>query len=166
MKNQTVISNNNLKKQTIMKYLMTIAFVALLIPAVKAQKQDKEQVKKDKAAITQLFNDYYFKGVYTGDTTILKQSFDPRTMLFGDKKGVEYSNPVSAYLYAVGHRGSPKDSGKPFKSEIISIDVINTIAVAKTHVKMLEYNYYNFMLLHKVNDHWLIVGKTLSHVDE
>ena len=149
-----------------MKYLMTIAFLALMIPAVKAQKQNPDQVKKDKAAITALFNDYYFKGVYAGDTTILKQAFDPRTLLFGDKKGVDYYNPVSAYLYAVGHRGSPKDSGKPFKARIISIDVVNTIAVAKLNVKMLEYNYYNFMLLHKVNDKWLIVGKTLSHVDE
>lgn len=149
-----------------MKYLITIAFLALMMPVVEAQKVDKTTVKKDIVAITDVLNNYYFKGIYLGDTTILKQAFDPRTLVYGDIKGVPYFKTVQQYVDGVGHRQSPKDSGKPFKSEIISIDVINSIAVAKTHVKMYDFNYYNFITLNKSGDKWLIINKTLSHVDE
>lgn len=149
-----------------MKYLMAIVFLALMIPAVKAQKVDKATVKKDIVAITDVLNNYYFKGIYLGDTTILKQAFDPRTLVYGDIKGVPYFKTVQQYVDGVGHRQSPKDSGKPFKSEIISIDVINSIAVAKTHVKLYSFNYYNFITFNKSGDRWLIINKTLSHVEE
>jgi hypothetical protein len=65
----------------------------------------------------------------------------------------------------VKNRQSVKDSGKPFKGTIISIDVVNTIAVAKVHVKMYDFNYDEFLSFHKINNQWLIVNKMLSDVN-
>ncbi len=149
-----------------MKYLITIASIALMISGVEAQKITTMETQKDSAAIAAVLNDYYFRGIYDGDISILKKAFDSRTLLFGDIKGQPYFKTVEQYLDGVAHRQSPKDSGKPFKSEILSIDVINSIAVAKTRVKMFDFNYYNFITFHKAGDRWLIINKTLSHVDE
>jgi len=149
-----------------MKYLLTIAFVASMISAVRAQKINKMETQKDSAAIAAVLNDYYFKGIYEGDISILKKAFDSRTLVFGDIKGQPYFKTVEQYLDGVAHRQSPKDSGKLFKSEILSIDVINSIAVAKTHVRIYDFNYYNFLTFHKIGDQWLIINKTLSHVAE
>ena len=38
-------------------------------------------------------------------------------------------------LDGVAHRQSPKNSGKPFMGTILSVDVVNSIAVAKVQVK-------------------------------
>jgi len=149
-----------------MKYLLTIAFVASMISAVRAQKINKMETQKDSAAIAAVLNDYYFKGIYEGDISILKKAFDSRTLVFGDIKGQPYFKTVEQYLDGVAHRQSPKDSGKLFKSEILSVDVINSIAVAKTHVRIYDFNYYNFLTFHKIGDQWLIINKTLSHVAE
>ncbi|PZQ79270.1 MAG: nuclear transport factor 2 family protein, partial [Flavobacterium johnsoniae] len=50
--------------------------------------------------------------------------------------------------------------------EIISIEVINTIAVAKTHVPIFEYNYYDLLSLSLIDGNWVIVNKLLTHVNE
>ncbi|MDB5282533.1 MAG: nuclear transport factor 2 family protein, partial [Bacteroidota bacterium] len=64
------------------------------------------------------------------------------------------------------NRQSPKDSGEPFKGEIISIDIINSIAIAKVKVKMYAFNYYELLSFHKIADRWLIVSKMISDVVE
>src|ERR1700686_1547553 len=96
---------------------------------------------QDSTAITQSLDDYYFKGIYEGDINTLGYVFNPGTLLFGDVKGQPYAKTLDQYFDGVAHRQSPKDSGKPFKGIIISIDVVNSIAAAKVHVKMYEFNY-------------------------
>ena len=119
---------------------------------------------QDTAAISQALESYYFKGIYEGDVNILGSIFNKGTLLFGDVKGQPYAKTLDVYLDGVAHRESPKDSGKPFKGTIISIDVVNSIAVAKVHVKMYDFNYDEFLSFHKINGKWLIVNKMISDV--
>jgi hypothetical protein len=84
--------------------------------------------------------------------------------LFGDVKGQPYAKTLDQYLDGVAHRQSPKDSGKPFKGTIISIDVVNSIAVARVRVKMYDFNYDEFLSFHKIDNRWLIVNKMISDV--
>ncbi len=122
--------------------------------------------QKEAAAIADVLNNYYFKGIYEGNIHILRKAFDSRALLFGDIKGEPYFKNLNQYLDGVAHRQSPKEAGKRFSAEIISIDVINTIAVAKTNVKIYDFNYFNFITFHQLDGQWLIINKTLSHVNE
>ncbi len=84
-----------------------------MMPAVKAQKVDKATVKKDIVSITDVLNNYYLKDLFRRYNHS-EASFDPRTLVYGDIKGVPYFKTVQQYVDGVGHRQSPKDSGKTF----------------------------------------------------
>ncbi|HTE00792.1 MAG TPA: nuclear transport factor 2 family protein [Mucilaginibacter sp.] len=150
-----------------MKTLLLTAFLSCALLVLKAQNLKKmETNQQDSSAITRVLENYYFKGIYEGDINILGPVYNPGTLLFGDVKGQPYAKTLDQYLDGVAHRQSPKDSGKPFKGTIISIDVVNSIAVAKVHVKMYEFNYDEFLSFHKINNRWLIVNKMISDVAE
>ena len=149
-----------------MKYLFFITFLFGSALPLKAQNLIKMETKQsDSVAISKTL-DSYFKGIYEGDTTLLGSTFNPGTLLFGDVNGQPYAKTLDGYLDGVKNRVSPKDSGKPFKGTIESIDVVNSIAIAKVNVKMYDFNYEEFLSFHKIDGRWLIVNKMISHVDQ
>ena len=125
-----------------------------------------ETQSKDAIAISKALKDYYFKGIYTGDIELLKQIYHPGTLLFGDVKGQLYAKTLPEYLNGVAHRQSPEDSGKPFKGEIMNINVVQSIAIAQVKVKMYDFNYTDFLSFHKIDGKWLIVNKMMSDVNQ
>jgi len=120
----------------------------------------------DKSAITKALEDYYFEGIYKGNLDLLNQVYSSGTLLFGDVKGQPYAKTLDKYLDGVKNRQSPKDSGKPFKGEILSIKLVNSIAIAEVKVKMYDFNYHEFLSFHKFDGRWLIVNKMISDVNE
>jgi hypothetical protein len=122
--------------------------------------------RTDSTAIAHVLTDAYFPGIYEGNVRLLASTFYPGTLLFGDAGGKPYYKTLEQYLDGVAHRQSPKDSGKPFKGEIVSIDVIQTIAVAKVHVRMYDFNYYELLSFHELDGKWVIVNKMISDVKE
>ena len=122
-------------------------------------------IQQDKAAITKALGELYFKGLHSGDVALLQQLFHTDSLLFGDIKGVPYAKSLAQYLDGVANRVSPKDSGKPFQGEVLSIEVINSIAVAHVRVKMYDFNYHDLLSFHKIDGNWVIVNKMLTHVD-
>jgi hypothetical protein len=149
-----------------MKTLLLTAFLSCSMLVVKAQNSKKMEATQDSLAISQVLENSYFKGVYEGDINMLRPIYHPGTLLFGDVKGQPYAKTLDVYLDGVKNRVSVKDSGKPFKGTIISIDVVNSIAVAKVHVKMYDFNYDEFLSFHKIDNHWLIVNKMITDVTE
>lgn len=121
-------------------------------------------MKEDSLAIANALESNYFPGIYEGDIEKLGRMIYAGTLLFGDVKGQPYAKTREEYLDGVKNRQSVKDSGKPFKGTILSIEVINTIAVAKVHVKMYDFNYDEFLSFHKINNQWVIVNKMLTDV--
>lgn len=121
-------------------------------------------MKEDSLAITVALESYYFPGIYEGDVEKLGHVIFPGSLLFGDVNGIPYAKTREEYLDAVKNRQSVKDSGKPFKGTILSIDVVNTIAVAKVHVKMYDFNYDEFLSFHKIDNQWVIVNKMITDV--
>ncbi len=119
----------------------------------------------DTIAISQVLEDYYFKGIYEGDVSVLNTVYHPGTLLFGDVKGQPYAKTLIEYLAGVALRQSPKDSGKPFKGEILAIKTINSIGIAEVKVKMYDFNYHEFLSFHKIEGKWLIVSKMISDVN-
>jgi hypothetical protein len=114
------------------------------------------------AAISEALEKYYFQGIYEGNLHTLNEVYHPGALVFGDVKGVPYFKTLDQYLDGVKNRQSPKDLGQPFKGEIISIKVVNSIAVAEVKVKMYQFNYYEYLSLHHMNGRWLIVNKMLT----
>jgi len=119
-------------------------------------------IQTDTAAIKEVLENNYIKGLYEGDLNLLKQAFYPGTLLFGDVKGQPYFKSLDQYLEGVANRQSPKDSGKPFNVEIFSIRVVNSIAIAELKVKMYDYYYHNMLSFHKLDGKWVIVNKMLT----
>ena len=123
-----------------------------------------QQYQEDSSAIIETLN-IYFRGIYEGDVTLLMDKvYYPGTLLFGDVKGQPYFRTLSQYLEGVKNRQSPKDSGKPFKGEIISIEIVNSIAVAKVRVQMYDFNYSELLSFHKLDNRWVIVNKMISDI--
>jgi hypothetical protein len=145
--------------------LTVILFCAL--SGSKAQNLNKMEYRdKDQAAIAQALETFYFKGIYEGNLGLLNQVFNPGTLLFGDVKGQPYFKTLDQYLDGVKNRQSPKDSGKPFKGEVVSIKTVNSIGVAEVKVKMYDFNYHEFLSFHKIDGKWVIVNKMISDVSE
>ncbi|WP_046247183.1 nuclear transport factor 2 family protein [Hymenobacter terrenus] len=120
----------------------------------------------ERAAITRALTEYYFAGIYEGQLPLLTQVFHPDALLFGDVKGQPYAKTLSQYLEGVAQRISPKDSGQAYETEVLHIEVINSIAVVKVRVKMFDFNYYDLLSFHQVAGEWRIVNKMLTHVEE
>ncbi len=149
-----------------MKTILLTAFMFWSFQSIKAQNTIKMENQAEIAAITDAVENYYFKGIYEGDALLLGSIFYPGSFVFGDVKGQPYFKTADLYLDGVKNRQSPKDSGKPFKGEILSIKVVNSIAVAEVTVKMYDFNYRDFLSFHKINGKWLIVNKMLTDVSE
>ena len=149
-----------------MKTILVTAFLSGAMLVLKAQNSKNVETTKDSLAITQVLEGSYFKGIYEGDIAILRQIYYPGTLLFGDVKGQPYAKTLDQYLDGVAHRQSPKDSGKPFKGTILSIDVVNSIAVAKLHVKMYDFEYDEFISFHKFDNRWLVVNKMITDISK
>src|SRR5580692_663245 len=148
-----------------MKIYLLTAFTFLLLANRQSTNQFKmETIQKDSLAISNALENYYFKGIYEGDIDALGQIFNKGTLLFGDVKGEPYAKTLDLYLDGVKNRQSPKDSGKPFKGETLSIKVVNSIAIAEVRVKMYDFIYHEFLSFHKLNGKWLIVNKMISDV--
>lgn len=105
----------------------------------------------------------YFEGIFHGDVSKLENCFHKNVVIYGDIKGVEYLKSVKEYLAGVKNRQSPKDLNEVFKMKIIGIDIMGKIAMAKLHVPMLGYNYYDYLSLVKINNNWKIVNKLFTH---
>ena len=144
-------------------FLLITAFLVSSILRSEAQNmKNMESIKQDSIAIKDALEKYYFEGIYEGNLELLNKIYNSGTLLFGDVKGQPYSKTLDQYLDGVKNRQSPKDSGKPFKGEILSIKLVNSIAVAEVMVKMYDFNYHEFLSFHKFDGKWLIVNKMIS----
>ena len=107
---------------------------------------------------------YYFEGVFTGNIELLRRVFHPQALVAGEIDGQPYFKNLGQYLGGVENRKSPLELNERFRMEIVSIEIINDIAVAKVHLPMFEFNYYDWLSLTKVDGEWVIINKLLTNV--
>ena len=150
-----------------MKTILLTAFMLWTFQGIKAQNNIKmENQHEDVLAITDAIENYYFKGIYEGDAILLESIFYPGTLVYGDVNGQPYFKTADLYLNGVKNRQSPKDSGKPFKGEILNIKAVNSIAMAEINLKMYEFSYRDFLSFHRINGKWYIINKMLTNLSE
>jgi hypothetical protein len=107
----------------------------------------------------------YFNGIFKGDVELLRSTFHPQALVTGDVKGQPYFKSLDQYLDGVKNRKSPFELGETLRMEILSVEIINSIAIAKVHVPMFDFNYYDLLSLNKIDGTWVIVNKLLTHVN-
>lgn len=107
----------------------------------------------------------YFKGVFNGDVDLLRRIFHPQALVAGDINGQRYFKTLNEYLEGVKNRKSPRELNETFRMEVITIEIINSIAIVKAHLPMFEYNYYDLLSLNNINGNWIIMNKLLTHVN-
>jgi hypothetical protein len=146
--------------------MKTLFIILMLFKMNDHQHEGGAAGSTDSAAIAHILTDSYFKGIYEGDVNLLGSTFYPGALLFGDAGGKPYFKTLAQYLDGVAHRQSPKESGKPFKGDILSIEVIQSIAVAKVHVKMYDFNYFELLSFHQLEGKWVIVNKMIADVEK
>jgi hypothetical protein len=154
-------------KQFVPKVILLTVCMLYNLQGMKAQNSNtmKNQTS-DIEAITKVLENNYFKGIYEGNVDLLGNAFHSETLLFGDIKGVPYAKTLDQYLDGVKNRQSPKDSGKPFKGEILSLHIVNSIAVVEARVRMYDFIYHDILSFHKINGQWLIVNKMLTDTNQ
>ncbi len=118
---------------------------------------------KETTEIQSLIDDY-FKGIFHGDIGKLRLAFHPQSLLFGDINGQPYFKNVDEYIEGVKNRKSPHEQGESFSMEILGIEILGNNAIAKLHLPMLGYNYYDFLSLSKISGRWQIVNKLFTNV--
>jgi hypothetical protein len=149
-----------------MKAIVIIALLSLNITGIKAQNTSIMENQQDQKSITAVLERNYFGGIYNGDVELLGAAFQPDALLFGDIKGVPYAKTLEQYLDGVKNRQSPENSGKPFQAEILSLHVVNSIAVVEARVKMYDFIYHDILSFHKIEGQWLIVNKMLTDTNQ
>ena len=107
----------------------------------------------------------YFNGIFNGDSDLLRTIFHPQALIFGDVEGRAYFKNLEQYLEGVKIRTSPSELNETFRMEILSIEIINSIAIAKVRVPIFGYNYYDLLSLNQIKGRWTIVNKLLTHVN-
>lgn len=146
-----------------LKTIVLIAFLSFSFAGLEAQNTSTmENQQADIKSITAVLENKYFGGIYEGNVDLLRSAFQPDALLFGDIKGVPYAKTLDQYLEGVKNRQNPKDSGKPFNAEILSLRTVNSIAVAEARVKMYDFVYHDILSFHKIDRKWLIVNKMLT----
>ncbi len=115
------------------------------------------------AAITAVLSNY-FNGIFNGDVALLRSVFHSQALVAGDVNGQPYFKNVDQYLEGVKNRKSPFELNETFRMEILSIEIINSIAIAKARLPMFEFNYYDLLSLSKKNEKWVIMNKLLTNV--
>ena len=138
---------------------ITLSATAQVSPPTNTERMNN--FTTDSAAIAAVLTNVYFKGIYEGDVTLLRSAYYENTLLFGDVSGKPYFKTLAQYLDGVANRQSPKESGKPFHGNIIAIEVIGSIAMAKVNVKMYDFNYFELLSFHELEGKWLIVNKMI-----
>ncbi len=107
----------------------------------------------------------YFNGIFFGDAKLLRSVFHTQALVAGDINGIPYFKTADQYLTGVENRKSPYESGEVLSMKIVSIEIMNSIAVAKVNVPIFEYNYYDFLSLVLIDNKWLIINKLLTHIN-
>jgi ketosteroid isomerase-like protein len=106
----------------------------------------------------------YFDATWRGDVAQLRTVFDPRAVVAGEVNGQPYYKTIDEYLDGVAKRKSPAEFGEQVVMELLMLDVQQNIAVAKLHVRMLGFNYYNHFSFVRQHDRKLVITKTLTNV--
>jgi Putative lumazine-binding len=137
---------------------MKIISLLLLLIIVNANAQQKEvnETEQIKRAVNK-----YIEGRNNGDIELLKSAFHSSAVL----KGVDAKTKELTVL-SIDEYMSRQTAGKKqtCTTEISLINHINDVAIAQVILRYPAYAYYDYLVLMKIKDEWIIAEKIYTKV--
>ncbi len=115
---------------------------------------DKKTNETSEKEVTDMINNYYFKGRKEGNVALLATAFDENATLSTVINNKEVTTSVQDYLKMVAEKGSVS-----CETEILQIDIGDTKGVVKTRFDYGAVVYTDILSIEKRNGTWKIMIK-------
>jgi ketosteroid isomerase-like protein len=126
--------------------------------ALHARQRD-DRTRDDEDAIRETVQ-RYFDGIMRYDADLLRQAFHPDAQIMASFPGARrtyYNGSLEEWLqFTTGE--APADPSA-YTNTIVSIDIAETAAVAKTDLVWPDVHYVDYLSLLKIDGTWKIVNK-------
>ena len=106
----------------------------------------------------------YFDGMYNSDINTLKKAFHTSANLMGYYNGELLHLSLKEWLEMVATTPPPAKSGEQYNMRLVSIDLTESVAVAKARDLYLGLWFTDYLTMLKIEDGWLIVNKVF-HIE-
>ncbi len=116
----------------------------------------KDSALRDVAHVVEI----YLTAIHAGDTRQLAEIFEPGASLIGWDEGELRRVPLKQWFAFVDSIPSPASAAVPHDGKIVSIDVSETVAVAKVTESYRAFRYVDYLSLINDGRQWKIVGKS------
>lgn len=138
-----------------LRRIFTLLLLFFILTATTTAQTDRE-------AIEQVLQDFIDGTVYN-DPDKINQSFYPGSYMFLYNSAdtvLKMSSEDYAALYDNGRKGQKNNRD----GKIVAIDIVKDVAYAKLEVLVPYFGnrYFDLLLLKKIEDKWLIIGKCTS----
>ena len=137
-----------------MKKQLTLFLSLFILVAISAQKKEALTLKSnfsDRKAIMKTIENFYI-GDHTG-------SIKHKKLSMHEKGAYRYVNKEGKYRESI-FRLNSNNSDKNYKEELLSIEIYDTVALARLRLDQFNAKLpeYKLMLLHKVEGKWKITS--------
>lgn len=118
----------------------------------------------DETEIRRAITEYYFGGGRGGDSSLMRQAFDPaRAHMFYVQADTLVDVPIPEYVRRTGANGARPDFRPDNNARrIVMVDVTGTAAVAKLEILTPGATLTDYMSLLRVGGRWQIVNKIFN----
>lgn len=123
-----------------------------------------ERSDPETPAIAALVEDY-FLGMHEGDLERLRGVFNPQCQLFGEDGEGSHELILADFLAFIESGPTPKAEGEPFDMRLVSVDRTSSVGMAKAEARFRGRRYTDYLMLHKTDAGWSIVGKAFFSPD-
>lgn len=113
------------------------------------------------AHVTEII-EQYFRGLYQGDSQLLRGLFSDDCLLKAPGK----RRTLMQWLTDVKQRPCPQELGHDYKFEILSIEIIGQQAMVKVYCPLLGHEYIDYLGLLFEQGRWEIVNKMYAENEE
>lgn len=116
----------------------------------------------DQEAVGQIVQ-FYFDGLYYGDTAKLKKVFHPQAFVIGKLQGQSLFLSLSEFLGFVEEAPKPSESGEEYDMKIVSLDLAGEVGTVKVADLYQGLRFTDYLTVAKVEGDWVIVNKVFHH---
>lgn len=108
----------------------------------------------------------YFDGMYRGDTDLLAEAFDPAATVCGyGGDGSLKTLSLAQFLGFVRSVPKPVEKGEAFDMEVLTLDIVGTVAAAKVRDLYQGRDFTDLLhLIRRPDGQWRIFGKVFHSV--
>ncbi len=106
----------------------------------------------------------YFKGTYQGNADLLIKAFHPDARITGIINNTVCDWSLKDFIARVSAAPTAENKKEKYDKEIIAIDKTHQAAMVKARVLVAGLTFFDYIILLKINDNWIIRNKSFVNV--